>query len=141
MSPIDIYVAVAAVVLAGATFFFAKNLGRRQERTTRDNARETAEQMSKRIEELRVAADPKRSGLQGEVLEREIEDVLIESFPSDVITPVKAGKRGADVLQRVRSPRGLDCGAKTAAAAAHESIGRGFLVVPAAQAAGGSGDR
>lgn len=70
----------------------------------------TLEQMTKRIESLRAAADQKRSGLQGEVLEREIEDVLRESFPADAIEPVKSGKRGADVLHRVRSPRGLDCG-------------------------------
>ena len=68
------------------------------------------EQMNKRIEDLQAAADQKRSGLQGEVLEREIEDVLREAFPGDSIEPVKAGKRGADVLQRVRSPQGRECG-------------------------------
>lgn len=66
--------------------------------------------MGKRINDLQAAADQKRSGLQGEVLERELEDVLREAFPTDRISPVKAGKRGADVLQRVRSPRGLECG-------------------------------
>ena len=70
----------------------------------------TLEQMGKRIDELQAAAEQKRSGLQGEVLEREIEDVLREAFPADVIDPVKTGKRGADVLQRVRSGRGTDCG-------------------------------
>ena len=70
----------------------------------------TLEQMGKRIDELQTAVDQKRPGLQGEVLEREIEDVLREAFPTDRIAPVKAGKRGADVLQSVRSPRGLDCG-------------------------------
>jgi hypothetical protein len=69
----------------------------------------TLEQMRRRIEDLQAAADQKRSGLQGEVLEREIEDLLREGFPSDAIEPVKAGKRGADVLQRVRSRRG-ECG-------------------------------
>ena len=67
------------------------------------------EQMNKRIEDLQAAADQKRSGLQGEVLEREIEDVLGEAFPADAIEPVRSGKRGADVVQRVRSGRG-DCG-------------------------------
>jgi hypothetical protein len=67
------------------------------------------EQMNKRIEALQAAADQKRSGLQGEVLEREIEDVLREAFPADAIEPVKSGKRGADVVQGVRSGRG-DCG-------------------------------
>jgi hypothetical protein len=70
----------------------------------------TLEQMSKRIDQLQAAADQKRSGLQGEVLEREIEDVLREAFPADAIEPVKTGKRGADVLQRVRSGRGTDSG-------------------------------
>jgi hypothetical protein len=67
------------------------------------------EQMNKRLDDLQAAADQKRSGLQGEVLERELEDVLRESFPSDQVEPVKAGKRGADVVQRVRSGRG-ECG-------------------------------
>jgi len=67
------------------------------------------EQMNKRIEDLQAAGDQKRSGLQGEVLEREIEDVLREEFPSDEIEPVKSGKRGADVVHHVRSSRG-DCG-------------------------------
>jgi hypothetical protein len=39
----------------------------------------TLEQMGKRIDDLQAAADQKRSGLQGEVLEREIEDVLREA--------------------------------------------------------------
>jgi hypothetical protein len=69
----------------------------------------TLEQMGKRIDDLQAAAEQKRSGLQGEVLEREIEDVLREAFASDQIEPVKAGKKGADVLQRVRSARG-ECG-------------------------------
>jgi hypothetical protein len=69
----------------------------------------TLEQMRKRIDDLQAAADQKRSGLQGEVLEREIEDVLREAFASDSIEPVKSGKRGADVVQRVRTGRG-ECG-------------------------------
>src|SRR5207237_3080256 len=69
----------------------------------------TIEQARKRIDELQAALDQKRSGLQGEVLEREIEDVLGEEFPADAIEPVKSGKRGADVVQRVRSGRG-ECG-------------------------------
>jgi hypothetical protein len=67
------------------------------------------EQMNKRLEDLQAAADQKRSGLQGEVLEREIEDLLQEVFPGDEIEPVKSGKRGADVVQHVRSSRGA-CG-------------------------------
>jgi hypothetical protein len=67
------------------------------------------DQANKRIEDLQAAMDQKRSGLQGEVLEREIEDLLGDAFPTDTIDPVKSGKRGADVIQRVRSGRG-ECG-------------------------------
>jgi len=67
------------------------------------------EQMNKRLDDLQAAADQKRSGLQGEVLERELEDTLHENFPGDEIEPVKSGKRGADVVQRVRGSRG-ECG-------------------------------
>src|SRR5690348_4830931 len=61
------------------------------------------EQMQKRIDDLQAAANQKRSGLQGEVMERGIEEMLGESFPTDEIEPVKSGARGADVLQSVRS--------------------------------------
>jgi len=67
------------------------------------------EQARERNEALQVALDQKRSGLQGEVLEREIEALLRVRFPMDAIEPVKSGKLGADVIQRVRSPRG-ECG-------------------------------
>jgi hypothetical protein len=67
------------------------------------------EQMQKRIDDLQAAANQKRSGLQGEVMERGIEEILGEAFPADEIEPVKSGTRGADVLQSVRSGRG-DCG-------------------------------
>lgn len=48
--------------------------------------------------------------LQGEVLELEIEDVLLASFPDDSIKPVAKGARGADVLQSVMTRLGNHCG-------------------------------
>jgi hypothetical protein len=84
------------------------------------------EQMNKRIEDLQAAADQKRSGLQGEVLEREIEDVLREAFPADAIEPVKAGKLGADVLQRVRSNRG-ECGKLLWESKNHKNWSNGWI--------------
>lgn len=67
------------------------------------------EQMRKQIKELQESSQQQRSGLRGEALEREIEDVLRERFPLDAIEPIKAGVRGADVLQTVNS-RGAVCG-------------------------------
>lgn len=48
--------------------------------------------------------------LQGEVLELELEQILKTTFPHDSITPVPKGVEGADVLQKVISPRGETCG-------------------------------
>lgn len=68
------------------------------------------EQMQRQIKELQESADQTPSGLRGEALEREIEQVLRERFRVDRIEPVKSGTRGADVRQTVFSPRGESCG-------------------------------
>jgi hypothetical protein len=48
--------------------------------------------------------------LQGEVLELELEHMLADAFRHDRIEEVKKGVRGADVIQTVCTPAGLDCG-------------------------------
>jgi hypothetical protein len=68
-------------------------------------------QMAKQIDDLQDSSEQMRAGLIGEVLERDIEDVLRERFPSDRIEPVRAGAKGADVLQIVAMSRGHECGA------------------------------
>ena len=68
------------------------------------------EQMTRQIKDLQESSEQMRSGLRGEVLERDIEDILRERFPVDLIEPIKAGVRGADVLQIVRTPSGRECG-------------------------------
>jgi hypothetical protein len=67
------------------------------------------EQMQRQIKDLQDSAQQRSSGLRGEALEREIEVVLRERFPHDRIDPIKAGTRGADVLQTVNH-RGTGCG-------------------------------
>src|SRR5215208_3192521 len=64
------------------------------------------EQMQRQITELKESSEQARAGLIGEAQEREIEDVLTERFRSDRIEPIKAGVRGADVIQTVVSRRG-----------------------------------
>jgi hypothetical protein len=68
------------------------------------------DQMKRQIKDLQESSEQTRAGLLGEALEREIEDVLREKFRADTIEPVKAGLRGADVIQHVHSPRGESCG-------------------------------
>jgi hypothetical protein len=48
--------------------------------------------------------------LQGEVLELELEQTLINAFRHDQIEEVKKGQRGADAIQIVRTPAGMECG-------------------------------
>ena len=48
--------------------------------------------------------------LQGETLELELEKDLRTAFPFDEIIEIKKGQRGADILQRVRTNSGSDCG-------------------------------
>lgn len=49
MIPIVLTAAIATVIAASAAFFIGTGRGRRAERTSRENARETADQMGKRI--------------------------------------------------------------------------------------------
>jgi hypothetical protein len=64
----------------------------------------------------REAADLKRKleqgsqQLQGEALEYGLEELLRAAFPLDDIVEVPKGVKGADLLQRVRSPSGALCG-------------------------------
>lgn len=66
--------------------------------------------LQKQIETLRQKAEQGSQQAQGEALELAFEDQLRASFPGDDITPVSTGVRGADILQRVRTAAGHDCG-------------------------------
>jgi hypothetical protein len=66
--------------------------------------------LQKQIASLKQKAEQGSVQLQGEVLELALEDHLGNEFIYDVIEPVAKGQRGADVLQRVRTNSGLDCG-------------------------------
>ncbi|MCL2054765.1 MAG: DUF2130 domain-containing protein [Oscillospiraceae bacterium] len=48
--------------------------------------------------------------IQGEVLENEMENLLLNEFPADTINGIKKGVRGADVKQIVKNKRLEDCG-------------------------------
>ncbi len=71
---------------------------------------EQVESLRKTIDELKRKAESKSQQLQGEALEREIEDILKEKFPNDTIKPVPKGKAGADILQLVMTPAGVEAG-------------------------------
>lgn len=67
--------------------------------------------MQRQIEELKRRAEQGSQQLQGEVMEIELEATLRTKFPFDRIEPVAKGEFGGDVVQRVVSPMGMECGA------------------------------
>jgi hypothetical protein len=71
---------------------------------------QTISSMQKQIEDLKRRAEQGSQQLQGEVQELELETLLKAKFPHDTIAPVPKGEHGGDVLQRVVSPLGQQCG-------------------------------
>lgn len=47
---------------------------------------------------------------QGEVMELALEELLKQNFPSDEISPVAKGVKGADIMQTVKTSAGAECG-------------------------------
>lgn len=68
------------------------------------------EDAQKANEDLRRKLDQGSQQLQGEVQELELESLLRVKFPFDSIEPVPKGEFGGDVLQRVVSQTGQQCG-------------------------------
>lgn len=64
----------------------------------------------KLTEEMRRKQEQGSMQLQGEVQELLLEEILKESFPSDVVNEVQKGKKGADCLLLVKNKFGHDCG-------------------------------
>jgi len=67
--------------------------------------------MQRQIEELKRRAEQGSQQLQGEAQELEMEAVLRQKFPHDIIEPVPKGEFGGDLVQRVIGPAGQVCGA------------------------------
>lgn len=66
--------------------------------------------MRKQIEELKRKSEQGSQQTQGEVLELELEDLLKSNFIFDEIEPVPKGKKGADVIQTVKTHSNHICG-------------------------------
>ena len=64
----------------------------------------------KQIEEMKVRIQQGSQQTQGEVLELELEEMLKKEFPLDLISEVKKGQRGADIMQEVVDRNGKKCG-------------------------------
>ena len=67
-------------------------------------------EMRRQIEDLKRKADQGSQQLQGEAGEEELDSLLRSAFPSDEITGIGQGVRGADIHQVVVDGRGRRCG-------------------------------
>lgn len=67
--------------------------------------------LQREIQNLKQKAEQGSTQLQGEVLELDLESRLTAQFPHDGVEEVAKGQRGADILQRVRTSAGQECGA------------------------------
>jgi hypothetical protein len=66
--------------------------------------------MMRQIEELRRRAEQGSQQLQGEALELELESLLRDRFPRDLVEPVPKGEFGGDIIHRVLGHAGQRCG-------------------------------
>jgi len=66
--------------------------------------------MQRQIEELKRRSEQGSQQLQGEAQELQLESLLREKFPRDIVEPVPKGEFGGDVLLRVNGPLGQPCG-------------------------------
>jgi hypothetical protein len=66
--------------------------------------------MQRQVEELKRKSEQGSQQLQGEAQEIELESLLRNKFPGDLIEPVAKGEFGGDVVQRVMGPLNQNCG-------------------------------
>ncbi|HPF39666.1 MAG TPA: DUF2130 domain-containing protein [Phycisphaerae bacterium] len=72
---------------------------------------EKSRKLLEQLAEAKRRAEQGSQQMQGEIQELDLETRLTEAFPRDVIEPVPKGQFGGDVVQRVLSPQGQECGA------------------------------
>lgn len=66
--------------------------------------------MQKTLDELQRQGKQGSQQLQGDVLERDLEERLKDAFPNDDFRPVPTGIRGGDIIQEVRNNHGNSAG-------------------------------
>ena len=66
--------------------------------------------LRKQIDEMKLKAEQGSQQTQGEVLELALEEMLRSRYPADSIEEVAKGVGGADVVQKVKTDGGVDCG-------------------------------
>ncbi|MEM0127637.1 MAG: DUF2130 domain-containing protein [Thermoplasmatales archaeon] len=71
---------------------------------------EKNEELARTVQDLQRKIEQGSQQLQGEALEIELEEFLRNSFPVDLVEPVRVGTKGPDIIHKVRSPAGFEAG-------------------------------
>jgi hypothetical protein len=83
---------------------------REQQQLREAEHRQTIEGLQKNLAELQRRVHQGSQQAQGEAQEAVLKDVLAAAFDTDAIEDVAKGVQGADLLQRIRTEDGRDCG-------------------------------
>jgi len=83
--------------------------GQRQEMKLAEKEKQLSD-LRKQLEEARRKAEQGSQKLQGQVQELALEELLKAKFPFDEIQEVKSGVNGADVIHKVKTRNGQECG-------------------------------
>jgi len=75
-----------------------------------EEKRQQIDTLQRKVEELQRTLRQGSQQVQGEAQEVLLRDVLTQRFPFDLLDDVPKGVNGADVVQRVRSSDGYECG-------------------------------
>ena len=70
----------------------------------------TITDLQKALDDAQRKAAQGSQQLQGEILELDLEEALMQHFREDVITPIAKGVNGADISHIVKSQSGIECG-------------------------------
>jgi hypothetical protein len=81
-----------------------------QQRLRDEEHRQKIAGLEKTITELTRKVQQGSQQVQGEAQEVVLQDLLSDAFPTDGLEDVPTGHNGADLVQRVHSPEGRDCG-------------------------------
>jgi hypothetical protein len=88
----------------------AKNEADEAHKLTVEELKKTISTLTSDLEQAKNRAEQGSQQMQGEVQELELESMLRNFFPYDVITPVPKGIQGADTIQEVRNEFGQSIG-------------------------------
>jgi len=99
----------------------------REHAKERSDFKRTIAELNRKLEQTQLELDQASERERGTAAEKKLEDELRKNFPYDQIEPVRKGKKGADVIQRVCTQSGQLCGTIVWESKKAETWSKGWL--------------